>query len=93
MAILLLSFIVNSMVNDFTKVKAKGVLLSKGKYILVMDEDDMYVQRDAFRCLYVESERKKNNLDFLFPLFLYYLRHNKILLNLDSLNSLNHFFW
>ena len=50
--------------------KAKGVLLSKGKYILVMDEDDMYVQRDAFRCLYVESER--NNLDILG----FYTRHS-----------------
>ena len=39
--------------------KSKGILLSKGKYIMVMDIDDIYVQRDAFRCLYVEAE--KNN--------------------------------
>ena len=43
--------------------KSKGILLSKGKYIMVMDIDDIYVQRDAFRCLYVEAE--KNNLDIL----------------------------
>ena len=43
--------------------KTKGVLLSKGKYILVLDEDDIYVQRDAFSTLYKEAE--KNNLDLL----------------------------
>ena len=43
--------------------KSKGILLSKGKYIMVMDVDDIYVQRDAFRTLYVEAE--KNNLDIL----------------------------
>ena len=43
--------------------KSRGVLLSKGKYIIVMDEDDLIVQRDAFTSLYVETE--KNNLDIL----------------------------
>ena len=43
--------------------KSKGILLSKGKYIMVMDVDDIYVQRDAFTTLYVEAE--KNNLDIL----------------------------
>ena len=43
--------------------KSKGILLSKGKYIMVMHVDDIYVQRDAFRTLYVEAE--KNNLDIL----------------------------
>ena len=28
--------------------KSKGVLNSKGKYVIVMDEDDIFVQRDAF---------------------------------------------
>ena len=43
--------------------KSKGILLSKGKYVLVLDEDDMFVQRDAFSSLYAEAE--KNNLDVL----------------------------
>ena len=43
--------------------KTKGVLLSKGKYILLLDEDDMFGQRDAFSKLYEEAE--KNNLDLL----------------------------
>ena len=43
--------------------KTRGILLSKGKYIMVMDEDDIYVQRDAFSSLYAEAE--KDNLDIL----------------------------
>ena len=43
--------------------KTKGVLLAKGKYILILDEDDMYLQRDAFTVLYNEAE--KNNLDLI----------------------------
>jgi len=43
--------------------KIKGILLAKGKYILLLDEDDIYCQRDAFSTLYKESE--KNNLDIL----------------------------
>ena len=31
--------------------KSRGVLLSKGKYIIIMDEDDLIVQRDAFTSL------------------------------------------
>ena len=31
---------------------SKGVLNSKGKYLMFLDEDDIYVQRDAFRFLY-----------------------------------------
>ena len=31
--------------------KSRGVLISKGKYIIVMDEDDLIVQRDAFTSL------------------------------------------
>ena len=48
--------------------KTKGVLLAKGKYILILDEDDMYVQRDAFSTLYYESE--KYNLDLLNYIFI-----------------------
>ena len=43
--------------------KSTGVLLSRGKYVMTMDEDDIYVQKDAFSTLYVEAE--KNNLDIL----------------------------
>ena len=43
--------------------KSKGVILSKGKYILLLDEDDMYIQREAFSILYEEAER--NNLEIL----------------------------
>ena len=43
--------------------KSKGVLNSKGKYVIVMDEDDIFVQRDAFSSIYAEAE--KNNLDML----------------------------
>ena len=43
--------------------KTKGILLSKGKYIMILDEDDIFVQRDAFSTLYDEAER--NNLDLL----------------------------
>ena len=45
----------------FTKIK--GILLSKGKYILLLDEDDIYCQRDLFSTLYREAE--KNDLDLL----------------------------
>ena len=43
--------------------KVKGILMAKGKYILLLDEDDIYCQREAFSTLYYEAE--KNNLDLL----------------------------
>ena len=43
--------------------KTRGVLLAKGKYVMTLDEDDIYVQRDAFSYLYEEAE--KNNIDIL----------------------------
>ena len=43
---------------------SRGILNSKGKYLMLLDEDDIYVQRDAFSSLYTESE--KNNLDILY---------------------------
>ena len=43
--------------------KSKGVLLAKGKYILLLDEDDIYVQKDAFLTMYNIAE--KYNLDIL----------------------------
>ena len=49
--------------------KSKGILLSKGKYVMTLDEDDIYVQRDAFSSLYAEAE--KNNLDILVFIYTY----------------------
>ena len=43
--------------------KTKGVLHAKSKYVMILDEDDMYVQKDAFSTLYLEAE--KYNLDIV----------------------------
>ena len=43
--------------------KTRGILLSKGKYVLSLDEDDLYTSNDVFSSLYSEAE--KNNLDIL----------------------------
>ena len=43
--------------------KTKGVLLSKGKYIMILDQDDIYTQEKALSTLYRTIEKKK--LDIL----------------------------
>ena len=43
--------------------KSLAALNSKGKYILELDQDDMFIKNDAFNFLYNESE--KYNLDLL----------------------------
>ena len=43
--------------------KSRGILNAKGKYIMILDEDDIFVQRDAFSYLYSEAE--KNNVDII----------------------------
>ena len=43
--------------------KTKAILLAKGKYVMTLDDDDKYLQRDAFTTLYNEAE--KYNLDIL----------------------------
>jgi glycosyltransferase involved in cell wall biosynthesis len=43
--------------------KCFGIYISKGKYILILDEDDIFGQREAFSTLYDLAE--KNNLDIL----------------------------
>ena len=43
--------------------KTKGVLHAKGKYILILDVDDLYSSKNAFSTLYKEAE--KNKLDLL----------------------------
>ena len=41
--------------------KSRGMLNAKGKYVMILDVDDIFCQRDAFSTLYVEAE--KYNLD------------------------------
>ena len=43
--------------------KSKGVYLSMGKYVIVLDEDDIFGQRDALSTLYELAE--KDDLDIL----------------------------
>ena len=43
--------------------KTKGALMAKGKYVMILDVDDMYTQKDVFTTLYGEAE--KNNLDIV----------------------------
>ena len=46
--------------NLYTKVK--GILHCKGKYLLILDMDDIYAQRDAFSTLYMEAEKNTLNM-------------------------------
>ena len=43
--------------------KIKGILNAKGKYLMILENKDIYVQRNAFTILYEEAE--KNDLDIL----------------------------
>ena len=43
--------------------KSIGALNSKGKYIIELDQDDMFIRNDAFNIIYKESE--KNDIDVL----------------------------
>jgi len=43
--------------------KSFGVLNSKGKYIIELDQDDLFIRDDAFDILYYEAE--KDNLDLV----------------------------
>ena len=63
--------------------KVKGILLAKGKYITVLDEDNIFAQRDAFSTLYKEAE--KNNLDIL----CFGMLMTKIKINIIRANSTN----
>ena len=49
--------------------KSMAVLNAKGKYILVLDQDDMFISDDAFETLYNIAENKK--LDLLQHIKLY----------------------
>ena len=43
--------------------KTKGVLYAKGKYVITLDQDNLYTSKFTFSLLYNEAE--KNNLDLL----------------------------
>ena len=61
--------------------KKKGILSAKGKYVMIIDDDDKFLQRDAFTSLYEEAE--KFNLDILeFKSIL-----STSLLNIDQYNK------
>jgi glycosyltransferase involved in cell wall biosynthesis len=51
--------------------KSLGVKYSKGKYVLVSDQDDLYTQEDAFSTMYYYLE--KDNLDILGFAAIYFL--------------------
>ena len=61
--------------------KKKGILAAKGKYVMIIDDDDKFLQRDAFTSLYEEAE--KFNLEILeFKSIL-----STSLLNIDQYNK------
>ena len=43
--------------------KAKGILNAKGKFVMTLDEDDLFAQKDALSTLYKQA--RKYNLDIL----------------------------
>ena len=43
--------------------KIQGVLKAKGKYVMILEQDDLYAQNNAFSTLYEEAE--KNNIYIL----------------------------
>lgn len=43
--------------------KTRGVLNAKGKYVMILENKDIYLQEDAFTTLFEEAE--KNNLEIL----------------------------
>ena len=43
--------------------KTRGILYSRGKYIMILDQDDMFTQKYALSTLYKTIEKK--NLDIL----------------------------
>jgi hypothetical protein len=46
--------------NLYTKIR--GILHCKAKYLLILDMDDIYSQRDAFSTLYIEAEKNTINM-------------------------------
>ena len=69
--------------------KASGVLNAKGKYVMVLDQDDIYTQKDVFSTLYSYSEQ--NNLDIIgFSSIFTNENNNKV--NLRKPNNIVHYF-
>lgn len=63
--------------------KTKGVMHAKGKYVMILDEDDMYIQNNAFSTLYKIAEKDKldilgfsslvTNFELKKPIFIHYI--------------------
>jgi len=76
-----ISFYQNEENKEPLYTKKKGILAAKGKYVMIIDDDDKFLQRDAFTSLYEEAE--KFNLDILeFKSIL-----STSLLNIDQYNK------
>jgi len=68
--------------------KARGIVNSKGKYIMIMDQDDLFTQKDVFSTLYEYIEI--NNLDILgFSVIYMYSNSTRKYVNMRSINSNN----
>ena len=69
--------------------KAKGILSAKGKYVMILENKDIYLQSDSFSTLYEEAE--KNNLDILgFAAIINWKKTNEIDYSFDG-KYIHHF--
>ena len=69
--------------------KTKGILNAKGKYVMILENKDIYLQSNAFSTLYVEAE--KNDLDILgFAAIINFQKANKIDYSYDG-KYIHHF--
>ena len=64
--------------------KSIGVLNSKGKYIILIDQDDIFIRDDVFDILY--NEAKKEDLDLVHIRDIF--KHNLLFKNLTRVNFL-----
>ena len=69
--------------------KARGVMNAKGKYAMILDQDDIYTQKDVFSTLYSYSEQ--NNLDII-DFASIFTNENKKKINIRKPNNIVHFF-
>ena len=69
--------------------KARGVMSAKGKYVMILDQDDIYTQKDVFSTLYSYSEQ--NNLDII-GFASIFTNENKKKINIRKPNNIVHFF-
>jgi glycosyltransferase involved in cell wall biosynthesis len=72
--------------------KSIGALNSKGKYILELDQDDMFLRKDLFEILYFEAEN--NNLDLVHFRNIqkdkFYFEKNESIIIKNSINLYTH---